>query len=198
MEPTPTGLRLRSSLLPKIAPAVTRVALLFNPETAPFAQHYMSFIETSAPAFGVTANAASVRSVNEIEAAVEAQARVPGGGLVVLPDAFTFSNRAPLIALAARYRFPAIYAVRGHAVDGGLLSYGPDTADLYKGFPIRAEFFGLDRARAEATLERGQGQARQYQQTGRSLPAQPIHRGRAEVRLLGLQCAAETHRKSRV
>jgi putative tryptophan/tyrosine transport system substrate-binding protein len=92
----------------------------------------MSFIETSAPAFGVTANAASVRSVNEIEAAVEAQAGVPGGGLVVLPDTFTFSNRAPLIALAARYRLPAIYAVRGQAVDGGLLSYGPDTVDLYR------------------------------------------------------------------
>ena len=47
---------------------------------------------------------------------------------------------------------------------------------------IRAEFFGLDRTRAEATLERGQGQVRQYQQTGRSLPAQPIHRGRAVIR----------------
>ena len=111
---------------------MTRVALLFNPETAPFAQHYLSFIETSAAAFGVTANAASIRSVNEIEAAIEAQARVPGGGLVVLPDAFTTSNRAPLIALAARHRLPAIYALRAHAVDGGLLSYGPDTVDLYR------------------------------------------------------------------
>jgi putative tryptophan/tyrosine transport system substrate-binding protein len=119
-------------ILKEMAPAVTQVALLFNPETAPFAQHYLSFIATSAPAFGVTANAASVRSINEIEAAVEAQVRVPGGGLVVLPDTFTFSNRAPLIALAARYRLPAIYAVRGQAVDGGLLSYGPDTVDLYR------------------------------------------------------------------
>ena len=119
-------------MLREIAPAVTRVALLFNPETAPFAQHYLSFIQTSAAAFGVTANAASIRSVNEIEAAIEAQARVPGGGLVVLPDAFTTSNRAPLIALAARHRLPAIYALRAHAVDGGLLSYGPDTVDLYR------------------------------------------------------------------
>jgi putative ABC transport system substrate-binding protein len=119
-------------ILKEIAPAVTRVALLFNPETAPFAQHYLSFIETSAPAFGVTANAASIRSVNEIEAAIEAQARMPGGGLVVLPDTFTFSNRAPLIALAARHRLPAIYALRGQAIDGGLLSYGPDTIDLYR------------------------------------------------------------------
>jgi putative tryptophan/tyrosine transport system substrate-binding protein len=45
----------------------------------------------------------------------------------VLPDAFTFSNRAAQIALAARHRLPAIYALRGQAIDGGLLSYGPDT-----------------------------------------------------------------------
>jgi len=119
-------------ILKEVAPAVTRVVLLFNPETAPFAQHYLSFIETSAPALGVTATAASIRSVNEIEAAIEAQTRVPGGGLIVLPDTFTFSNRAPLIALAARHRLPAIYAVRGQAIDGGLLSYGPNTIDLYR------------------------------------------------------------------
>jgi putative ABC transport system substrate-binding protein len=119
-------------ILKEIAPAVTRVAVLFNPETAPFAQHYLRFIETSAPAFGVVVNAAPIRSISEIEAAIEAQARAFGGGLIVLPDTFTFSNRAPLIALAARHRLPAIYAVRGQAVDGGLLSYGPDTIDLYR------------------------------------------------------------------
>ena len=67
-----------------------------------------------------------------MEAAIEAQARAPGGGLVVLPDTFTFSNRALLIALAARHRLPAIYATRGQAIDGGLLSYGPDIVDLYR------------------------------------------------------------------
>jgi putative tryptophan/tyrosine transport system substrate-binding protein len=119
-------------MLKEIAPAVTRVAVLFNPETAPYARHYLRFIETSAPAFGVTVNAASIRSISEIEATIEAQARAPGGGLVVLPDAFTSSNRAPLIASAARHRLPAIYAIRGQAVDGGLLSYGPDSIDLYR------------------------------------------------------------------
>ena len=119
-------------MLKEIAPAVTRVALLFNPETAPSAQKYLSFIETSAPAFGVTANAAPVRSIAEMEAAIEAQAQALGGGLVVLPDTFTFSNRAAQIALAARHRLPAIYALRGQAIDGGLLSYGPETIDLYR------------------------------------------------------------------
>jgi putative ABC transport system substrate-binding protein len=122
-------------MLKEIAPAVTRVAILFNPETAHYAQYYLSFIETSAAGFGVTANAAPIRSIKEMEAAMEAQARALGGGLVVLPDTFTFSNRAPLIALAARHRLPAIYAARGQAIDGGLLSYGPDQVDLYRRAP---------------------------------------------------------------
>jgi putative ABC transport system substrate-binding protein len=50
----------------------------------------------------------------------------------VLPDAFTFTHRAEQIAATARYRLPAIYALRGQAADGGLLSYGPDTVDLYR------------------------------------------------------------------
>jgi putative tryptophan/tyrosine transport system substrate-binding protein len=76
----------------------------------------------------VTANAASVRSINEIEAAIESQARVTGGGLVVLPDTFPFSNRGPLIALAARHRLPAIYALRGQAIDGGHAAVPPSAA----------------------------------------------------------------------
>ena len=119
-------------MLKEIAPAVTRVALPFNLETAPYAKHYLSFIETAAPAFGVVVNAASIRSVGEMEAAIEAHAREPGGGLVVLPDTFTFTHRGPLITAAARFRLPAIYAVRGQATDGGLVSYGPHTGDLYR------------------------------------------------------------------
>ena len=105
-------------MLKDIAPAVTRVALLFNPETSPYAKHYLSFIETAAPAFKV--------------AAVTAHAREPGGGLVVLPDTFTFANRGPLISAAARHGVPAIYPLRGQAVNGGLVSYGPDTVDLWR------------------------------------------------------------------
>jgi putative ABC transport system substrate-binding protein len=119
-------------MLKDIAPAVTRVALLFNPETSPYAKHYLSFIETAAPTFKVVVTSASIRSVSEMEAAVTAHAREPGGGLVVLPDSFTFTNRGPLISAAAHHRVPAIYALRGQAVDGGLVSYGPDTVDLWR------------------------------------------------------------------
>jgi putative tryptophan/tyrosine transport system substrate-binding protein len=119
-------------MLKEVAPAARRVALVFNPETAPYAHHYLSFMETAAPAFGVTARAVSVRTVGEMEAAVEAHAREAGGALIALPDGFTLNNRAPLIALAARYRLPVIYSFRIHVLDGGLLSYGPVTVDLYR------------------------------------------------------------------
>jgi putative ABC transport system substrate-binding protein len=119
-------------ILKEVAPVVTRVAVLFNPETAPYARYYLSVIETSAPSFGVTVNGASIRSISEMEIAIEAQARMPGSGLIVLPDTFTFSHRAQQIAATARHRLPAIYALRGQALDGGLLSYGPDTIDLYR------------------------------------------------------------------
>jgi putative tryptophan/tyrosine transport system substrate-binding protein len=109
-----------------------RVVVLFNPETAPYARYYLSVIETSAPAFGVTVNGASIHSISEMEIAIEAEARRPGTGLIVLPDSFTFTHRAQQIAATARHRFPAIYALRGQALDGGLLSYGPDTVDLYR------------------------------------------------------------------
>jgi putative tryptophan/tyrosine transport system substrate-binding protein len=119
-------------ILKEVAPAVTRVVVLFNPETAPYARYYLSVIETSAPAFGVTVNGASIHSISEMEIAIEAEARMPGTGLIVLPDSFTFTHRAQQIAATARHRLPAIYALRGQALDGGLLSYGPDTVDLYR------------------------------------------------------------------
>jgi putative ABC transport system substrate-binding protein len=119
-------------MLKEVAPAARRVALLFNPETAPYAPHYLSFMATAAPAFGVTATAVPVHTVGEMEAAVEAHAREAGGALIALPDGFTLNNRAPLIAIAARYRLPVIYSFRIQVLDGGLLSYGPVTVDLYR------------------------------------------------------------------
>ena len=90
---------------------------------------------TAAPAFGVTARAVPVHTVGEMEAAVEAHAREAGGALIALPDGFTLNNRASLIALATRYRLPIIYSFRIQALDGGLLSYGPVTVDLYRRAP---------------------------------------------------------------
>jgi putative ABC transport system substrate-binding protein len=74
---------------------------------------------------------APVHGDAEIETAIVALGRDPGGGLVVMPDAFTFVHRAPIISAAARNNVPAVYYQSPFARDGGLLSYGPDQVDLY-------------------------------------------------------------------
>jgi hypothetical protein len=75
-------------MLREIAPAARRVAVLSNPETAACADCYLSFIGAAASTFGVAATAVSVRTVGEMDAAVAAHAREPGGALIVLPDSF--------------------------------------------------------------------------------------------------------------
>ena len=118
-------------LLKQIAPGVTRVALLFNPATSVPVKFYMSSIEAAASLFAIRASTAPVQAKDEIEGAIAALASNPGAGLIVMPDLFNTINRDLIIALAARYRVPAIYFVRPFADSGGLISYGPDFAEQY-------------------------------------------------------------------
>ena len=118
--------------LKELAPRVTRVALVFNPETAPFADLFRRPVEAAAPSFAVTPISAAVRDAAEIERVVDAFAREPNGGLMVLPDVSTTNHRDLIIALAARHRLPAVYPFRYFAASGGLLSYGTDVADVFR------------------------------------------------------------------
>jgi len=117
--------------LKHVAPAVTRVALIFNPDTAPFAHMFWQPVEDAAPSFDVEPMQAPVRDVGEIERTVAAFAR-QNGGLMVLPDVSTTNHRDLIIALAARHRLPAVYPYRYFATSGGLMSYGSDLADVYR------------------------------------------------------------------
>jgi ABC-type uncharacterized transport system substrate-binding protein len=130
MEPTMAGKWLE--LLKEIAPRVTRVAFLFNPATAPYAEYYLNSFQAAAASFAVEATAAPVRQTSELETVIAAQARAPNGGLVVMPDTFTSAHRAEIISLAARYRLPAVYPFRFFAEVGGLLSYGSDLIDNFR------------------------------------------------------------------
>jgi putative ABC transport system substrate-binding protein len=76
--------------------------------------------------------AAPVRNDAEVEAIVAALGREEGGGLVAMPDGFTFVHRAPIILQTARNKVPAVYWNSIIARDGGLLSYGPDTGDIFR------------------------------------------------------------------
>jgi putative ABC transport system substrate-binding protein len=124
-------------LLKQIAPGVMRVALLFNPATTVPVKFYMSSIEAAASSFAIQASTAPVHAKDEIEGVIAALAGNPGAGLIVMPDLFNNINRDSIVAVAARYRVPAIYFYRSFAVSGGLISYGPDFAPQY---PQAAEY----------------------------------------------------------
>ncbi len=118
--------------LKQIAPRITRVALLFNPDTAPFAGSFVHVVEAVAPSFSAAAVAAPVRDDAELERTVAAFAAKPDGGLIIVPDLFIASHRQKVVALAARHRLPAVYPFRYFAASGGLISDGVDTVDLFR------------------------------------------------------------------
>ncbi len=130
-EPSMAGKWLAT--LKEISPAIARVALLVNPDTAPLrGTFYLRAFEAAAATFAVEPITSFVHNESEIAASLAALGRQPNSGLIVAPEAFTTANRELLIALAARYRVPATYGLRQFSVSGGLLSYGPDTVDTVR------------------------------------------------------------------
>jgi putative ABC transport system substrate-binding protein len=120
-------------LLKEIAPNIKRVAVIFDPKVAPGGgSYYTNLIKSAAPSFAVAPTATPVHDAVEIESAIGKFVREPNGGLLVLPDTTTRTHRRLIIALAAQYRVPAIYDFRDIVVEGGLISYGVDVADLIR------------------------------------------------------------------
>jgi ABC-type uncharacterized transport system substrate-binding protein len=118
-------------LLKQIAPNVTRVAVLRDPAiTAGIG--LWGAIQSVTPSFGVELRPIDVRDVGEIERALAAFSRSANGGLILTGSAFAIIHRDLIIALAARHRLPAVYYERFFAAAGGLISYGSDSAELYR------------------------------------------------------------------
>ncbi len=130
LEPAIAGKWL--GLLKQIDPRLARVALLFNPATAPYFEYYLAPFKAAAPSFAVEAIAAPVRDAAELESAIAALAGAPNGGLMVMPDSFLIAQRAAVTSLAARHAVPAVYPFRSFTEIGGLLSYGSDQLDNYR------------------------------------------------------------------
>ena len=112
-------------LLKEIAPGVTRAAVLRDPAIASGIGQFAA-VQAVAPSLGVELSPVDVRDAPEIERAVAAFARSGNGGMIVTASALATRHRDLIIALAARYKLPAIYAGHWFVTDGGLLSYGPD------------------------------------------------------------------------
>jgi putative ABC transport system substrate-binding protein len=118
-------------LLSEIAPGLKRVAIMFNPDMLPASLHVPSF-ETAARSLKVVPIIADVHSDGEIETAIIALGREPGGGLVVISEPFTAAHRVPIILAAARNNVPVVYNDSFFVRDDGLLSYGVDRVDIYR------------------------------------------------------------------
>ncbi len=117
-------------LLKEVAPNVMRVAVIFNPDTQPYAAFFNSAIQTDAPSMRIAVTLAPVRDDATIQQAIAAQAREPGGGLVCLPDSFNGTHRDVIIAAAAHHGLPLI-GTEQFPKAGGLMSYWYDAVELH-------------------------------------------------------------------
>jgi putative ABC transport system substrate-binding protein len=119
-------------LLTHMAPRIRRMAVIFNPDTAPGrGSFYLPFFEAAVQTLKLEPIIAPVHGDPDIETAISTLAREPGGGLVAMPDPFLVAHRAAIISQAARSGVPAISFNAVIVRDGGLLSYGPNLGDIF-------------------------------------------------------------------
>ena len=121
------------TLMREIAPRVSRIGFLFNPQTAPFARYYLDTFRSAASALAIEAIDAPVHSTEEVEAFMTKLGGEAGAGLIVMSDTSTTIYRRTIISFAERYSLPTIYPYRYFAAEGGLMSYGVDLSDLLRG-----------------------------------------------------------------
>jgi putative tryptophan/tyrosine transport system substrate-binding protein len=119
-------------LLKEVRPRMLRVLVLLNPDNYT-SRGLLRSIQAAAPAVGVRVVAARVSAAAEIAPAFTAFTGQPDGGLIVTPDALTSVNLGHIIALSNQHRLPSIYPFRFYPATGGLLSYGTEIADIFRG-----------------------------------------------------------------
>jgi len=120
-------------LIREIAPFVSRVAFMFNPQTAPFARYYLDTFRSAAAAMAIEPIEAPVHDAADATAFMKELGLKDGAGMIVMPETSTGSYFETIYAAAARYRLPTIYPFRAFAAGGGLMSYGVDYGDLLRG-----------------------------------------------------------------
>ncbi len=119
-------------LLKEIAPGVTRPTMLVNPDTQPDrGAIFVNPFQDATRSLGLTPIKSEVQDLEGIETSMAGLAKEPGGGVVVIPDAFFASHSTQIVAFADRFRLPAVYPYRYYAAQGGLLSYGVNNVDLF-------------------------------------------------------------------
>src|SRR6476660_639361 len=119
-------------MLTQIAPKVHRVAIMFNPTTTPYYTAFLRSFETVPPPSPLEIKAAPVVDPTDIEEVIAKLGRDPGSGLLVPPDTYTIVHRDLIISSAAQHRLPAIFTYRQFAREGALITYGPETTDIFR------------------------------------------------------------------
>jgi putative ABC transport system substrate-binding protein len=119
-------------MLKELAPETMRVAVMFNPQTAPYAEYYLRPLHAAAPRVGVSAYSVAVSSDTDIENSIAGLGRERGSGLILMTDSFMTVHRHAVIEQAARHKVPCFYFVSNAATEGGLISYGVDLVDLFR------------------------------------------------------------------
>jgi putative ABC transport system substrate-binding protein len=117
-------------ILKAVAPALTRVAVIVNPDTQISYKFYFAQFAIAAGTFKVESISMLVHNADEIQSGIAKLAKGPDSGLIVLPDTFTTDHHELIVALASRYRLPTVYQFSQAVRIGGLLSYGPDQIDV--------------------------------------------------------------------
>jgi putative tryptophan/tyrosine transport system substrate-binding protein len=121
-------------VLKEAAPNMRRAAVLFGSDSAATVA-MLHAAEAAAPSLDVQVTAVDVSGGDDIERAIATFASQPDGGLIVTPHSNLPANRASIILLAARHRLPAVYPFRYYAAEGGLMAYGSDQIDQWRGAP---------------------------------------------------------------
>src|SRR5215813_2175852 len=119
-------------LLSDVKPSLSQVALMFNPDTAPYFDAFLRSFKTSQQPTAVDVQAIHVRSATEVDLAFAELGRHPGSGLIAASDIFIVGAREAILKSAEAHRVPVISPYRQFVIEGSLMSYGPDTTDIFR------------------------------------------------------------------
>jgi putative tryptophan/tyrosine transport system substrate-binding protein len=120
------------TMLKHVAPKISRANLMFNPATAPYYDVYLRSFEAVRQSTKVDVIALAVRQTVDIQSAIAKLARDPSNGLIAASDAFIVDNIQLIAQLTLQQRMPAISPYQQFVAEGGLISYGPDPADIFR------------------------------------------------------------------
>jgi putative tryptophan/tyrosine transport system substrate-binding protein len=119
-------------LLKEVDPRISRIGMIYNPQTAPFGRLFLRSVQSATATLSVQPVDLPVQSAAEIETELATFGREKGGSLVAIPDSFTSEHRHLIIALAARYRLPAVFSYLSATHSGGLMAYAVDSRDTMR------------------------------------------------------------------